>query len=102
MVLSTTTSAELGRGGCDGDGGEEEEDEFEKSDCELSTSGVDDEKYMTYQDIYDNEGDWIAVRGVDSCAPKDAAFNKAIPFKEIKDDNGNIVNRIYSAEYRTI
>ena len=40
-----------------------------------STSGWQRRRYMTYRDIYDDKGNWIAVHGaVDSREPDDAAL----------------------------
>ena len=50
---------------------------------------------MTNHDIVDDNGKVITVHAVYSRAPADAADNQRIPFKEVKDSNGNVVNRIY-------
>ncbi|KAI2500955.1 hypothetical protein MHU86_13500 [Fragilaria crotonensis] len=59
----------------------------------------DDEKYVTYHDILDGNGNVVAVHAVDSRVPAGAADNQRIPFKEVKDRNGNVVDRIYG-EYK--
>ncbi len=60
----------------------------------------EEEMYIsTYHEIVDKTGKVIAMHAVDSRAPEDAADNQHISFTEVKDDNGNVVRRIYG-EYK--
>jgi hypothetical protein len=50
---------------------------------------------VTYTEITDEGGHVIAIHAVDSRVPTDAADDTIIPFREVKDKDGNVVDRIY-------
>ena len=88
-----------------------DDDDDEEEGCNDEYEGVDDAtsdglsryvlteadeaKYVTYEEITGETGQVIGVHAVDSRVPTDAADGVIIPFKEVKDKDGNVVDRVY-------
>ena len=89
----------------------DDDDDDEEEGCDDEYEGVDDAtadglsryvlteadeaKYVTYEEITGETGQVIGVHAVDSRVPTDAADGVIIPFKEVKDKDGNVVDRVY-------
>ena len=92
----------------DDEGGDDDEgsndDEGFDDDDEACADGLsryvlteaDEAKYVvTYTEVTDEGGQVIAIHAVDSRVPTDAADGTIIPFRELKDKDGNVVDRVY-------